>query len=102
MIVEVVMGLEMIDIKHQQRQRLLGTGAAPPFARCFKIERPAIGNSGQGIRRDQRFEVLVDHCKLLVGNFQARDKVGLLLILQQQAHGPAVQEFRQPQRGDDM
>ena len=59
MAVTVVVELEVIDIDHHQRDRLVDLAGAPPFLLELAVEAAAVGEPGQAVEARQLLEVLV-------------------------------------------
>ena len=66
MTVAVVEQLEMIDIDHHQRQRLLPIGRAFPLVVELTVEAAPIGESGEAVKARQLLQVLVGDLQFLL------------------------------------
>ena len=66
MAVTVVVELEVIDIDHHQRHRLVDLAGAPPFLLELAVEAAAVGEPGQAVEARQLLEVLVGDAQFLL------------------------------------
>src|SRR6185503_10598056 len=60
----VVVGLESVDIEHDERERRQFTDGTAPFLIQKVVELPAIGNAGETVKRGQAQQHLVRFLEL--------------------------------------
>ena len=63
--IAVVVQLEMIDIDHHQRHRLIDLAGAPPFLLELTVKAAAVGKPGEAVEARQLFEMLVGDAQFL-------------------------------------
>ena len=93
----VVIGLEVVDVDHQQRQLLLLTHRPAPFQLQVLVEVAAVGQPGQAIGVHQTLQHQVGIEQLLLAD--AQGAVGLVALQQGEVRARVVADTRHQLNG---